>query len=326
MEEEYRKFLNKRGMDSLKIDVYIDSVKKVIRYFEKKGTNICNDTVANHQEYVANLIKKEENSYDNLMAVGRYAYLLDLKKVWIYYASILGGNTVLPSIRERLTEIEGTEVCNKVFNGVDEPPLGSNPEAYPTAVKQLMDQLTLQLKPEVYKRVLAGNHHRIPVEAFFKYKEWLKENDGDISEWLKRIHDFAVADLELHLCEDKVWYEQIITEEIIEYVKNNQEVLSGVKIGDWIYNTKFPYAPQEYLNEKDPLMKRYFMCHCPLARTAILSDHQDIPIEWCYCSAGYSKQRYDIAFCEETQVELLESVFGGSDKCRFKIKIPEKWR
>ena len=52
----------------------------------------------------------------------------------------------------------------------------------------------------------------------------------------------------------------------------------------------------------------------------------EIPMEWCYCSAGYGKLRYDVAFGEDTEVEVIESVFSGSDKCRFRIKIPEKFR
>lgn len=52
----------------------------------------------------------------------------------------------------------------------------------------------------------------------------------------------------------------------------------------------------------------------------------DIPMEWCYCSAGYGKLRYDVAFGVDTEVEMLESVFSGSDKCRFRYKIPEKFR
>ena len=71
-------------------------------------------------------------------------------------------------------------------------------------------------------------------------------------------------------------------------------------------------------------MKRFYMCHCPLARAAVLEDPPKIPMDWCYCSAGYGKLRYDVAFGEETDVEVLESVFNGSDKCRFRIRIPEK--
>jgi hypothetical protein len=70
-------------------------------------------------------------------------------------------------------------------------------------------------------------------------------------------------------------------------------------------------------------MKRYYMCHCPLAREAILAGEPEIPMDWCYCSAGYGKVRYDVAFGVETQVEVLESVLGGSDNCRFRIRIPD---
>jgi hypothetical protein len=326
MEDEYREFLSSRGMDSKKIDAYVDAVQKVLLYFEEKEVDFRRDSVADYRAYVAYLMERGENSYDNLIAVGRYVYLMDLKKTWIYFAAILGGISVMPSIKERLAEIAGEEVCESVFNSVDKVPLGSDPEAYPAATMQLMEQLRKELSPKVYRRVLAGNHHRIPIEAFFKHRDWLRELGEDIDAWLKRMHEAAVADLEVHLHEDKVWYEQVITQGIVDYVKNNQELLSGVSRDGWIYNTKFPYAPQEYLNETDPLMKRYFMCHCPLARAAILRGEPDIPLDWCYCSAGYGKSRYDIAFGEETEVEVLESVFSGSDKCKFRIKIPEKWR
>jgi hypothetical protein len=325
-ESDFRELLKKRGMDSHKIEVYVKAVGKAVKYFEENGIDFSEDSVLHYKKYVSHLIHRNENSYENLMAIGRYSYLLDLKKVWIYFASILGGHTVFPSIKKRLEEITGEKMSDKIFNKINMPSLGSSPDTYPDATKQLMNKLKKQLKPEEYRIVLAGNHHRIPAQSFLMHKEWLKEMNGDINNWLKRIHDFAVADLEHHLKEDKVWYEQIITKEIVEYVKNNQEILSGIRKGDWIYNTKFPYAPEKYLDEKDPLLKRYHMCHCPLAREAILTDISKIPMDWCYCSAGYSKFRYDIAFDEETEVELLESVFSGSDKCRFRTKIPEKWR
>ncbi|MCJ7731354.1 DUF6144 family protein [Candidatus Bathyarchaeota archaeon] len=325
-EAEYRGYLVGRGMSLEKIGKSVAYVEKAEEYFKKKGLKLTDGSVEDFRGYVSYLMKRGENSYDELAAVGRYVNLLDMKKVWIYYAGILGGNTVYPSIKERLTEIAGTEKCDAVFSGVDEPPLGSEPDAYPAATMQLMDMLGKELSPAVYRRVLAGNHHRMSVEAFMKHKEWLMELDGDVDAWLEKMHEAAVVELEDHLREDKVWYEQVITQGIVDYVKNNQELLAGIRDGEWIYNTKFPYAPQDYLDEKDPLMKRYYMCHCPLARAAVLSGEPDIPMDWCYCSAGYGKFRYDIAFGEETEVEVLESVFNGSDKCRFRFKIPEKWR
>jgi len=324
--EEYRAFLEDRGMSPDEIQQYVEAVEKAEEYFEDKGKKITEGKVEDFREYVAYLIEQEENSYDDLMPLGRYVYMLDMKEPWIYYAAILGGESILPSIRERLSELAGEDVCETVFSMVDEPPLGSDPEEYPPATKQLMDQLEKELPQELYRKVLAGNHHRIPLEWFAKHKKWLEEHDRDIDGWLKWMHDLAVADLEEHLREDKVWFEQVITQDIVDMVKSNQELLAGVRKGDWIYNQKFPYAPQDWIDADEPLMKRYYMCHCPLARTAVLKGEPDIPMEWCYCSAGYGKLRYDIAFGEETEVEVLESVFSGSDTCRFRIKIPEKLR
>ena len=57
-----------------------------------------------------------------------------------------------------------------------------------------------------------------------------------------------------------------------------------------------------------------------------MAGEPDIPVDWCYCSAGYGKVRFDYVFGEETEAEVLESILGGSDRCRFRFKIPEKWR
>jgi hypothetical protein len=323
-EKEFNSYLDKRGIDAKTKQAYGRSVKDAIAYFKAKGLEFEKASVSEFEEYINYLIETGKNTEENIVGVARSVYMLDMKNVWIYFASIIGGREILPSIEKRLKEITDEETAKMIFDKVQAPPLGSKPDKYCTATSNLMHEFKENLSPEIYRRVLAGNHHQIPEQAFQKHKKWLEELDGDIDAWLKKMHEAAVAELEEYLHENKVWYEQVITQDIVDYVKNNQEQLAGVRDGEWIYNTKFPYAPQDYIDEKDPLMKRYYMCHCPLAREAILSGEPDIPMEWCYCSAGYGKYRYDIAFGEETEVEVLESVFNGSDKCRFRIKIPEK--
>jgi hypothetical protein len=325
-EEEFEVFLDERGVESETKKAYVEAVRKADDYFTAKGLNFHEADVADFEEYVDDLIETGENTEDNIVGLARYVYMCDMKEVWIYFASILGGRGILPSIAERLEEIEGESTAEDIFSHVKAPPLGSKPEKYCQATNSLMRELSEKLSPEVYRRVLAGNHHRVPESRFEKHKKWFLELDGDIDAWLKRVHEEAAAELEEYLREDKVWFEQVITQDIVDYVRDNQEILSGVRNGEWIYYTKFPYAPQDYLDEDDSLMKRYYMCHCPLAREAVLSGEPDIPMDWCYCSAGYGKLRYDIVFGEETETEVLESVFSGSDKCRFRVLIPEKWR
>jgi hypothetical protein len=325
-EEAFEEFLNIRGITPETKNAYKKAVINVIKYFDEKGLHLESAKVEDFESYIGHLMRIGENTEDNIVGIARYVYMLDMKEVWIYFASIIGGREILPSIAERLENIAGKEVADDIFKYVRAPPLGSKPEKYCYATSSLMKELKKKLSPEVYKKVLAGNHHRIPIEWFENHKQWLMELNGDIDAWLKKMHEAAVAELEEHLRDDKVWYEQVITQDIVNYVRDNQELLSGVRDGDWIYNTKFPYAPQSYLDETDPTKKRYYMCHCTMARESIQTDEPNISMDWCYCSAGYGKLRYDVAFEEETEAEVLESVFSGSEKCRFRFKIPEKWR
>ncbi len=322
-EKDFTEYLIERGSSQEQIDAALRAVKAAYTYFEAKGKKFEECQVDDFRSYVSNLMEEGENTEDALVGLGRYIYFSDIKEVWIYFASILGGRNILPSISERLAEIAGEKVREKVFSNVDAPPLGSPPSAYCHATSSLMEQLQEGLSPEVYRRVLAGNHHNVPEGNFERHRSWLME-EGSLDAWLAWMHTEAVEELEEYLKEGKVWYEQVITPEVLEYVRDNQEVLAGVREGDWIYNTKFPYSPQEYLGETEPLMKRYHMCHCPMAREAILKGEPEIPVDWCYCSGGYGKLKYDVAFETETEVEVLESVFNGSDKCRFRIKIPEE--
>ena len=320
--EEFRAYLKERGYDEETVDSYVKGVDRAQSYFGDKPVKEVD--VDGFKGYVAHLLETGENTEGTLLGLARYVYFSDMKAQWIYFAAILGGREVFPSIEERLEKLTNKETAERIFSNVDVPRLGEGPGKYPIATKQLMDQLSKELPEHIYQRVLAGNHHRLPLEMFAKHKKWLEEA-GSIDEWLKQMHDAAVAEQDEYCRENKIWYEQVITPEVVEYVRGNQEVLAGVRDGDWIYNTKYPYSPKAYLEETDPEEKKYLMCHCVLAREAVKSG-LEIPMDWCYCSAGYGKLRYDVAFGEDTEVEVLESVFSGSDKCRFRIKIPEKYR
>jgi len=49
----------------------------------------------------------------------------------------------------------------------------------------------------------------------------------------------------------QIWYEQEITPEVLDFAKSNQEIQSGVRVGNKIYVTKIPFAPKQYLSERD---------------------------------------------------------------------------
>jgi hypothetical protein len=320
-EKEFVEFLSKRNQDEDDIVAAVDVLKEFEMYLAGASRSLDEVEVDDVKGYLSKIMAEECNSWERLLALARYFYVAGPTDVYIYFTAILNGREVIPSISKRLGEIAGEETRERLLKGVELPPLGSPPEAVPPVTALLMERL-MELGPETCHRVLAYNHHGIPLESFNKHKKWYEEA-ADLDAFLKKLHDEAVAELDEHAKSGRIWYEQVITPETVEYVRNNQEVLSAIRDGEYLYMTKFPYAPKEWMEATDPLMKRYYLCHCPLARAAILKGEPEIPLDWCYCSGGFNKLKFDVVFGEETEVEVLESVLAGDERCRFRVKIPE---
>ncbi len=322
-EKEFVEFLKNRNQDEDDVESAVAEVREFEMFLAGGGKSLEEAEVSDIKAYIAGLIARELNTWDRLVALARYFYIADDGDIYIYFTTILHGREVFPSIAKRLAEIAGEDVRDKVFEGLELPPLGSPPKATPAVTALLVERL-MALGPGVAHKVLAGNHHGIPVESFNKHKKWFEEAD-DLDAFLKRMHDEAVAELDGYAKSGRVWYESIITPATVDLVRDNPEMLSAVRRGDYLYMTKFPYAPRDYLEATDPVMKRYYSCHCPLAREAILKGDPDIPLDWCYCSGGFNKMKFDVVFGEPTEVEVLKSVLAGDDICRFRVKIPESY-
>jgi hypothetical protein len=297
-------------------------VKEFEMSLRSQGRGLDSVTVDDVKSYVSRLVAGGGNTVDRLVSVQRYMNVTDHKEEANYLYFLLSARIIYGSISGRLAELTDGETRDRVFSRVSVPPVGAPVEAFPSVTRQLMGSLAGELSPEEYRRVLAGNHHRVPAEAFNRHKEWLREA-GSIDGFLVRVHEEAVAEITRYMEEGRMWFEQEITPEVVELVRGNQEILSAVREGEWLYQTKIPFAPKDWLVEEDPVMKRFYACHCPLARTAIISGEEEVPLDWCYCSGGYEKRMFDVLFGVETEVEVLESAVAGSPRCRFRVRIPE---
>ena len=319
MDKGFAEYLRGRRMEENDIGAAVGYVKE---FEEHLGRPYEEAEIGEVKDYLSLLVSRGENSEARLLALARYSQFADMRDMWIYWAAVLGGRGVYKSIGERLHTLAGEDTWDRVFGGFVEPPLGSPPEDYPGTTAELVGRLAAELGPELSRKVLAGNHHRVPVERFLENRRRLVELGG-LEAFLRWDHERAIAELEEYAASGRVWYEQVITPEVVEFVRANQEVLSAVLRDGKLYITKIPYAPADYLAEKDPDLRRFYACHCPLARMAILGGEPEVPMDWCYCSAGFEKLPYDVLFGEDLDVEVLESALGGSDRCRFAIKIPE---
>ena len=321
-EERFHKYLQKRNISAKDIEISVSAVREFKEYLRRRKTPLrCVDLNA-LKEYISLLIEEGSNSRDRLVAIARHCYFTKKNALYIYFTSILGAVNVLPDIGERLANVAGEKARRRIFRGFELPPLGSPQEEYPKLTKMILDRMEIELPAETCREVLTWNYHKVPEETFQEQKKRF-EQATSIDEYLKGEHKRLVKELVGFMKDGRPWFEQEITPEVVEFVRSNQEICTGVRRGDKIYVTKIPYAPKQYIEETDQTLKKYYACHCQLVRTALRDGKPQIPPTFCYCSASFEKLHFDVIFGEPVAVELLETALGGDHRCRFSIKIPQ---
>lgn len=281
-------------------------------------------TLMSVRQYCSEHIAGTSDAVNRIVVLFWYADFIGDKASGTYLITLLGTLGVMESQEKRLCELFGSEVAEKVFSGLAFPPLGSDLTAYPQAISAYLERLRELLSPAECQRVLAGNHHGINSDGFKEDKRlWL--DSPDLETFLQQKHQRLVANLDEHASTGKLWFEQYISKEVVDYVKEHQEIQTGVLAGNRIITQKIPYNPDAWLKVTDSKMKRFYACHCPFVRLSIM---QDKPVDdlRCYCSGGFTKLFFDYLFETDLEVELLESVLSGGETCKFAIKLPDSHR
>lgn len=321
-EQLLRDLYKKRGASGSDALAAVNYVEQLENYLIEHGVSLETAETTLIAEYITGLIEASENTIPRFLALARYFYLIDSHDVYIYFTKVFGGIGVIENIKKRLVDNTDEETCDLIFNELNIPVLGTSSKNIPAFTSALMKRLKSHLSPSIYRYVLAGNNHGIPQEAMQDEKT-LYEEAENIDEYLKGRHEWKVAELQQYCDEGKVWFEQKISQEMVDLVKSNQEILSAVRKGNKLYVTKIPFDGIKYIESEDPVLRSYYACHCPFARERILDESKDnVDADWCYCSAGYAKFPFEVIFGEELDVEMLQSALKGDPVCRFAITLP----
>ncbi len=311
-----------RGFQQAEADRAVDDVRALETWLAERDLSLARASVDEIRSYIRLLIADGRNTLPCLLALARYFYLIDRKDVYLFFTSLLGGLGVIESIRDRVSETAGKEAADGIFESLERPPLGSEPADFPEFTSRLMARLEARLPESTVRQALAGNNHGIPESAFDEEKQHYAAA-ACLDEYLADRHRRKVEELRGHAETKTVWYEQIITPEVVDYVASNQEILSAVRKDDTLFITKIPYDPAKYLAETDPVRKRYYACHCPFVREAILSGKPVLSPSWCYCSAGYAKFPFEVVLGRKLQVKLLACALAGDPVCRFAVSLKD---
>ncbi len=321
-EKEFRERCAARGLDPEATERAVAWVRALEAEAPGPDGTLAGASLPEVERHVAGLAARGEAREDRLLALARYFAAAGIDAVAIRLLAYLLPVGVLPAMADRLAGLEGGPARDRVMAGVEVPATGAPPEAYPAATAAFVRALRSELGEEKAHRVLCWNVHGIPAAAFAAEREAFLASES-LEDWLAAFHGRKVRELAKHAEDGTLWFEQRITPAVVDFVRDNQEILSAVSDGRHLWATKIPYDPDRFLASKNPLEKRRLACHCPLAASSITETGAGVPSAWCACSAGYEKFLFDTVFGEETEAEVTESVLAGDPRCRFRIRIPD---
>ncbi len=90
--------------------------------------------------------------------------------------------------------------------------------------------------------------------------------------------------------------------------------------GRVIYHSKRPRDPKAFEAATTPAEKARAYCFCPIIRERL---DAGMPPAFCNCGAGWFRQQWEGATGRPVQIEIVESLLRGDERCTFAVRLPE---
>lgn len=314
----FREFLQKYKLSEDQTSAYVDLAENFDAYLNVPGRSPNAETA---WAFSKEMITNGFNTEANYIALIRYCRFINNNDMLVALLELVDGGEVGANFHRLVGETFGEEIRERVFAGEGVIALGTPTPEKPVYLQPLIGNLKNVVGEKACKDFLSAGLRDLPDEYFLPEREKY-ERSANMDEFLTQRKADFIAELEKCRREGRLFFAQEITPEVVEFVRSEPEMGGGVRQGNIIYETKIPYMTKQYLAETDPVLKRYYACHCPWAREAIR--HKDVHLEeiFCHCSGGFHKKPFEVIFGQKLEVDVLDSVLSGGDRCRFAIHLP----
>jgi hypothetical protein len=321
-ETGFRQHLLARGLSEDEISGQIDAVARFAQhlYTLSPPQNPENVDAQATQGYVNLLIAEGGNSYQYLLALARYGRHVRNHTLFVAILQLLDGAEALEGMARRVGEVLGEEARDEVFPA-PLPPLGLSSWEKAHVTRAVMQRLEPRLDAGTCRDVFADSFRDLPESMFLEDRQRYHDL-GDFDRFLEIKRQEFIAHLQKLRDEGALFFDQEITDAVIDFVRQDPEISQGVRRGNVLYVTKIPYRTKEYLAEADPQRKRTLYCHCPWARESLRQAEGPVPATFCRCSAGFHKKPWEVIFEQPLEADVLESVLQGDQRCRFAVHLP----
>ena len=277
------------------------------------------------KDVVAYVIKKREHSESISEIIGILAdYALFLRDETFATETILlqdalGEVDVIKKM-SGLTKEYCPDAWEQIFRDVKMPQVGWTMDEMSDFSRETEKKMLAMMPREQYEHIMCKNAHDW-------HSDWNSHlqmrflSMKSLDQYINSLNDDMVKSLEKSRDNGTLCFTQKADDETVAYVKANPEY---TRQGNKVHVVKTPFLINKYLHETDSKMKRYYSCHCPLIRSSILQEEGPVSHSFCYCSLGYVKKPFDIAFDREITGRVIKTAMDeDSQGCIFELDMPE---
>lgn len=248
--DKYQTFLEKKNLDSEKVSKAMILIEKFSSFLKTKGTSLESVGSDDLHHFSELLIEQKENIYINFVSLLYFGYFTHNEDLIIAVMETLDGWEMFPNFEKQLLERYGKEVRDEIFGEISLPPPGIHPKKKPLIIKTLVSRFIDKFGPdESVKFFKIGLRDKYPDS----YKNPKKRYDEimNIDDYLKVKHQNLCETLTIHYQENSLFFTQPVDEQVLEFVKNDQQISAGIREGNKILMYKIPYMTSQALKETD---------------------------------------------------------------------------
>ena len=321
---DFKKYLKSRNLENNQIIDACLIIQSFNDFLLKKGISIEESNSKVFFEFSKELIDRKENIVTNYIYLYRYGVFIDNKDMFISALEAFDGGEVITNLYDRLLQEIGADIQEEIFSGVELPVLGIDPKEKPKIIKELITRLLARIDRDKCVNFLADGLRDKYTDSYKEDRNLFLESDN-FNAFLSTRRERFIDSLKRCYKEELPFFNQEITEDVIEYIENNPLIHTGVREDNILKISKIPYMTKQFLETDDDQLRKYYYCHCPWAREALKRKSKEIDLVdpiFCNCSAGYLKNYWEAVLDQPIKVEVLTSILNGDSECSFQFEIP----
>jgi len=272
--------------------------------------------------FSAHLLAQHLNDRGRFVGLYHYADMIKNYGLQVGVLELIDGFEILGNLHQQIGMELGAEEQARIFDGVDLPPLGSQPIDWVHANAVVFPRLQDATDPNTVKKILGSGLRNLPDKYYLPMKERY-EGFADIDAFLEDLGTRHLENLKKHRDERMPYFNQFIDDRVLDFIRATPEIGRGVRQGSTIIEIKIPHQSIEYLTATDRAAKQYHVCHCPVVKDSIIRDDLTISPAFCDFCPSFNAKPWEVIFGQKLEYDVLESALRGDNWCKFAIQLPQ---